>query len=148
MPSRPWRGGTGHPGQILLREGLPPDPPLPRRRFPAGPGAPGKRRPTRVPGRRRRPHPADQRPRRGSGGPRLEAYEALCDEIGEQPADVALAWLLHNPVLTATIVGPRTAEQLAGSRRALDVTLSGDTLRGLDDIWPGPGGEAPEAYAW
>lgn len=80
--------------------------------------------------------------------PRLEAYEALCDEIGEQPADVALAWLLHNPVLTATIVGPRTAEQLAGSRRALDVTLSEDTLRRLDDIWPGPGGEAPEAYAW
>ncbi|MBG7697398.1 aldo/keto reductase [Streptomyces sp. MC1] len=80
--------------------------------------------------------------------PRLEAYEALCDEIGEQPADVALAWLLRNPVLTATIVGPRTAEQLAGSRRALDVTLSDDTLRRLDDIWPGPGGEAPEAYAW
>lgn len=80
--------------------------------------------------------------------PRLEAYEALCDEIGEQPADVALAWLLHNPVLTATIVGPRTARQLASSRRALDVTLSEDTLRRLDHMWPGPGGEAPEAYAW
>ncbi|MET9450397.1 aldo/keto reductase [Streptomyces cinerochromogenes] len=80
--------------------------------------------------------------------PRLEAYEALCDEIGERPADVALAWLLHNPVLTATIVGPRTTQQLATSRRALDVTLSEDTLRKLDEIWPGPGGEAPEAYAW
>ncbi|MEU6450003.1 aldo/keto reductase [Streptomyces sp. NPDC046979] len=73
----------------------------------------------------------------------LEAYERLRDEIGEQPADVALAWLLHNPVQTATIVGPRTPEQLAVSRRALDVTLAK-----LDEIWPGPGGEAPEAYAW
>src|SRR5437762_9623902 len=31
----------------------------------------------------------------------LEAYERLCRELGEQPADVALAWLLHNPVVTA-----------------------------------------------
>ncbi|MEU9446761.1 aldo/keto reductase [Streptomyces sp. NPDC048304] len=80
--------------------------------------------------------------------PQLEAYEALCADIGEQPADVALAWLLRNPVLSAVIVGPRTPEQLAASRRALDVTLSDDTLRTLDEIWPGPGGEAPEAYAW
>ncbi|MEU2289151.1 aldo/keto reductase [Streptomyces sp. NPDC013178] len=80
--------------------------------------------------------------------PQLEAYEKLCAELGEQPADVALAWLLHNPVVTATIVGPRTTAQLATSRRALDVTLSPDTLRKLDEIWPGPGGEAPEAYAW
>lgn len=80
--------------------------------------------------------------------PQPEAYETLCAEIGEQPADVAPAWLLHNPVLTATIVGPRTPEQLAASRRALDVVLSDDTLRKLDEIWPGPGGEAPEAYAW
>ncbi|MGW1091313.1 aldo/keto reductase [Streptomyces sp. NPDC002596] len=74
-----------------------------------------------------------------------EAQEALCAELGEQPADVALAWLLHNPVVTATIVGPRTAAQLATSQRALDVTLSEDTLRKLDEIRPGPGGEAPEA---
>lgn len=80
--------------------------------------------------------------------PQLEAYEKLCDEIGEHPADVALAWLLHNPVLTATIVGPRTPEQLATSQRALDVTLCDDVLAKLDEIWPGPGGEAPEAYAW
>ncbi|MEU2926794.1 aldo/keto reductase [Streptomyces sp. NPDC007251] len=80
--------------------------------------------------------------------PQLEAYEALCAGIGEQPADVALAWLLRNPVLSAAIVGPRTPEQLAAGRRALDVTMSDDTLRTLDEIWPGPGGEAPEAYAW
>ncbi|WP_019544383.1 aldo/keto reductase [Streptomyces sulphureus] len=80
--------------------------------------------------------------------PQLEAYEGLCAEIGEQPADVALAWLLHNPVLTATIIGPRTTDQFAQSLRALEVTLPEDALRRLDEIWPGPGGEAPEAYAW
>jgi aryl-alcohol dehydrogenase-like predicted oxidoreductase len=80
--------------------------------------------------------------------PALEAYEALCRELGEQPADVALAWLLHNPVVTAPIVGPRTMAQLDGSLRALDIALSDDTRKRLDANWPGPGGEAPEAYAW
>jgi aryl-alcohol dehydrogenase-like predicted oxidoreductase len=78
----------------------------------------------------------------------LEAYEALCHELGEQPADVALAWLLRNPAVTAPIIGPRTMEQLTGSTRALEISLSDETLAQLDRIWPGPGGEAPEAYAW
>jgi aryl-alcohol dehydrogenase-like predicted oxidoreductase len=68
--------------------------------------------------------------------------------MGEQPADVALAWLLHNPVVTAPIIGPRTMEQLEGSLRALAIKLSKGELKRLDEIWPGPGGEAPEAYAW
>jgi aryl-alcohol dehydrogenase-like predicted oxidoreductase len=78
----------------------------------------------------------------------LEHYEGLCKELGEAPADVALAWLLHNPAVTAPIIGPRTVEQLTGSLRALEVSLSDETLRRLDEIWPGPGGEAPTAYAW
>jgi aryl-alcohol dehydrogenase-like predicted oxidoreductase len=80
--------------------------------------------------------------------PQLERYEALCQELGEDPADVALAWLLHNPTVTAPIIGPRTNEQLTGSLRALEISLSTDTNRRLDEIWPGPGGEAPTAYAW
>jgi aryl-alcohol dehydrogenase-like predicted oxidoreductase len=78
----------------------------------------------------------------------LDAYEAVCQQIAERPADVALAWLLHSPVVTATIIGPRTVEQLTGSLRAVEISLSEETLRRLDEIWPGPGGEAPEAYAW
>jgi aryl-alcohol dehydrogenase-like predicted oxidoreductase len=78
----------------------------------------------------------------------LEAYEALCRELGEQPADLALAWLLHNPAVTAPIIGPRTLDQLTGSIRALEIQLADETLAQLDQIWPGPGGEAPEAYAW
>jgi len=78
----------------------------------------------------------------------LEAHEALCREVGEQPAHVALAWLLRNPVVTAPIIGPRTLEQLEGSLRALEIKLSDDAMKKLDEIWPSPGGEAPEAYAW
>jgi aryl-alcohol dehydrogenase-like predicted oxidoreductase len=78
----------------------------------------------------------------------LERYEALCEQLGEEPAVVALAWLLHNPAVTAPIIGPRTAEQLTRNLRSLAVSLSDETLRRLDEIWPGPGGEAPQAYAW
>jgi len=78
----------------------------------------------------------------------LEAYEALCAEISEQPATIALAWLLSRPSVTAPIIGPRTQSQLENSIRALEVTLSNEVLDRLENIWPGPGGEAPEAYAW
>lgn len=78
----------------------------------------------------------------------FEAYESFCREMGEQPADIAVAWLLHNPVVTAPILGPRTMEQFTGSLRALEIKLPPEALTTLDKIWPGPGGHAPEAYAW
>jgi len=80
--------------------------------------------------------------------PQLEAWEKLCSDLGEHPADVALAWLLANPVVTAPIIGPRTMEQLTGSLRATEITLSAETMTALDGLFPGPGGEAPNAYAW
>jgi aryl-alcohol dehydrogenase-like predicted oxidoreductase len=80
--------------------------------------------------------------------PQLEAYEGLCTELGEPPSDVALAWVLHNPVVTAAISGPRTVEQLRQNLKAPSLKLSAQTLAELDAIWPGPGGEAPVAYAW
>ncbi len=80
--------------------------------------------------------------------PQVESYENFCAEMGEQPADVALAWLLHNPVVTAPIIGPSNVDQLSGSLRALDIHLTAEQLQRLDEIWPGPGGPAPEAYAW
>jgi NDP-hexose C3-ketoreductase / dTDP-4-oxo-2-deoxy-alpha-D-pentos-2-ene 2,3-reductase len=78
----------------------------------------------------------------------IEAYESFCDELGEQPADVALAWLLHQDGVTAPIIGPRTAEQFTGSLRTLEITLDAGALDRLDKIFPGPGGPAPQAYAW
>ncbi len=79
---------------------------------------------------------------------KIEAYELLCKVLGEKPADVALAWLFKNPVVTAPIIGPRTVEQLTDSLHSLEIELSESTMKKLDEIWPGPGGEAPEAYAW
>jgi aryl-alcohol dehydrogenase-like predicted oxidoreductase len=78
----------------------------------------------------------------------LEKWEAFCQELGENPADVALAWLVANPVVTAPIIGPRTMDQLTGSLRALELKLDEAAMKKIDEIWPGPGGEAPEAYAW
>jgi aryl-alcohol dehydrogenase-like predicted oxidoreductase len=80
--------------------------------------------------------------------PKLEAYQRLCQDLGERPADVALAWLLHQPAVTSPIIGPRTLEQLDSTMRVMHLTLSTDTLKRLDDLFPGPGGPAPEAYAW
>jgi aryl-alcohol dehydrogenase-like predicted oxidoreductase len=78
----------------------------------------------------------------------IQQWEDLCAELGEHPADVALAWLLHQPGVTAPIIGPRTAGQLDASLRALDISLGADFLARVDTLFPGPGGPAPEAYAW
>ena len=78
----------------------------------------------------------------------LEAYEMLCREVGSPPGEVALAWLLYNPAVTAPIIGPRTMDQLESAVRATEITLEDDVLAKLDEIFPGPGGEAPKAYAW
>ena len=81
--------------------------------------------------------------------PKLEKWEALCGDLGEPPAAVALAWLLAQPAVTCPIIGPRTMDQLDGaSLRALELTLEPDTLKSIDAIFPGPGGTAPEAYSW
>ncbi len=80
--------------------------------------------------------------------PQIAAYESFCEELGQSPADVALAWLLHNPAVTSVLSGPRTVEQLRQNLKAPELALSEETLAKLDEIWPGPGGEAPKAYAW
>jgi aryl-alcohol dehydrogenase-like predicted oxidoreductase len=80
--------------------------------------------------------------------PAIEAYEKFCDELGHDPADVGLAWLLAQKAVTAPIVGPRTADQLTSAIRSLEVNLGDTELKVLDEIFPGPGGPAPEAYAW
>ncbi len=79
--------------------------------------------------------------------PRIEAYENLCREIGEEPANVALAWLLHQEGVTGPIIGPRTAAQLEGSTRAVELRLERQVMERLDAIFPGYR-PAPEHYAW
>lgn len=50
--------------------------------------------------------------------------------------------------VTAPIIGPRTIDQLESAVAAPDIHLSDDDLATLDELFPGPGGQAPEAYAW
>lgn len=78
----------------------------------------------------------------------FEAYEALCQSLGESASNVALAWLLQNPAITAPIIGPSSVAQLEDAVHAVEIDLSPETLAKLDEIFPGPGGSAPEAYAW
>lgn len=78
----------------------------------------------------------------------LERFSSLCKELGEKEANVALAWVLANPALTAPIIGPRNAEQLRNAIRAVEISLDEGILSELSDIFPGPGGETPEVYAW
>lgn len=77
----------------------------------------------------------------------IEKYEDMAAELGHEPGDIGLAWLLHQPAVTAPIIGPRTKAQLDAAVSALDVTLDADALRRLDDIFPGRK-PAPEDYAW
>lgn len=79
--------------------------------------------------------------------PRLEAWEGLCKDLGERPADVALAWLLTRPAVTGPIIGPRTQEQLEGATRAVEIQLTAETLAKLDELFPGYK-PAPEHFAW
>lgn len=79
--------------------------------------------------------------------PKIEAYEKLCRELGHAPADVALAWLLHQKAVTAPIVGPRTMGQLEGALTALNIQLSTEAREKLDAIFPGYK-PSPEHYAW
>ena len=78
----------------------------------------------------------------------IEQYYAFCEELGESPADVAIAWLLQNEAVAAPIIGPRNEKQLVGITKSVEIKLSVETLKKLDEIWPGPGGSAPEAYSW
>jgi aryl-alcohol dehydrogenase-like predicted oxidoreductase len=97
-------------------------------------------------GDRRAAEDVRERARQHEG--QLEAFRGLCRELGEEPPAVALAWLLTRPAVCAPIVGPRTLAQLAGALRAVELELPRAALERLDLIFPGPGGPAPEAYAW
>jgi aryl-alcohol dehydrogenase-like predicted oxidoreductase len=77
----------------------------------------------------------------------LDAYEGLCREVGAKPEAVAVAWLLHNPVVSTAVLGATTIEELRADLGGLSVQLDAEVVERLDRIWPGPG-EAPQAYAW
>ncbi len=77
----------------------------------------------------------------------LSQYEAFCQERGESPGSVALAWLLHQTGVVSTIVGPGSTAQFSSVLDVPEIQLDCEALQKLDTIFP-PCGAAPEAYAW
>lgn len=82
------------------------------------------------------------------GSTAIDQFQVLCQELGHPPAAVALAWVARQPGVTCPVIGPRTLAQFEANLAALDTDFSDDTWRRLDALFPGPGGPAPEAYAW
>lgn len=78
---------------------------------------------------------------------RLTQFFKLAGELGRTPAEVALAWLLHQPTVTAAIVGPRTSDQLSSVAGAASLDLKPDALAAINALFP-VCGPAPEAFAW
>lgn len=77
----------------------------------------------------------------------LKRYDAFCKDLGVTQEEAGLAWLLHNPCVTCPIIGVSKAEQIESSAKALEVKLTAENLKQLDEIFPAMGA-APEAYAW
>ena len=92
-------------------------------------------------------HPAREQ-RIAANLERLQEYEALAGQLGVTPTALGRAWLLAQPGVTAPVIGPRTVGQLTGSLAALDMTIEAETAEALDTLFPGPGGEVPDAYTW
>ncbi|RVV99153.1 aldo/keto reductase [Mesobaculum littorinae] len=76
--------------------------------------------------------------------PALDAMREIAETKGASVAQIALAWLLHQKVVTSVIIGAKRPEQLADNLGAVDVTLSDDELARLDDLTALP----PEYPGW
>jgi aryl-alcohol dehydrogenase-like predicted oxidoreductase len=116
-------------------------------RYRLGAEAPGSTRAERLPQRFDLSLPANQR--------KLEAADALArlaEEAGLTLVQMAIAFVIRHPGVTAAIIGPRTMEHLESQLAALDVDLSDDVLDRIDEIvapgvnvnpsdggWPNPG---------
>ncbi len=66
----------------------------------------------------------------------LEALQAIASAKSVTLSQLALAWLLAQPGVTATIIGPRTLEQLQNNLGALDVTITAEDRAAIDRIVP------------
>jgi aryl-alcohol dehydrogenase-like predicted oxidoreductase len=100
-------------------------------RYRLGQELPSSRRAERIPGRYDMSIPGNQR--------KLEAADALArlaDETGITMIEMALAFVIRHPAVTAAIIGPRTMEQLESQLSAAEVELSDEVLDRIDEIVP------------
>jgi len=64
----------------------------------------------------------------------VEAFAKLANEAGIKPVTLAVAWAMHQPAITAPIIGASRPEQLDDSLAAADLTLDPDLLKKLDEL--------------
>jgi aryl-alcohol dehydrogenase-like predicted oxidoreductase len=116
-------------------------------RYRLGADVPASRRAERIPSRYDMSLPGNQR--------KLEAADALAkvaEEAGITLIEMALAFVIRHPAVTAAIIGPRTMEHLESQLTAAEVRLAEDVLDRIDEIvppgvnlnpgdagWPNPG---------
>ena len=96
-----------------------------------GAGMPESSRSDRVPDRYDLSEPANQLKFAAA-----DALGALADETGVSLVQMAIAFVMQHPAITAPIIGPRTIEHLESQLGALEVTLSADVLDRIDEIVP------------
>lgn len=65
--------------------------------------------------------------------PIVDAVQQIAEARGLPMAQVALAWVLRHPVVTAPIVGPTKPHHLSDAVAALDVELTEDEIRALEE---------------
>ena len=66
----------------------------------------------------------------------VEDFAQLAEQTGITLIELAIAFVLNHPAITAALIGPRTMEQLEGQLAATDVVLDKDVLDRIDDIVP------------
>ena len=66
----------------------------------------------------------------------LDEVSAIADEKGCSPGQLALAWNMAQPGITAPIVGPRTLEHWKGNLGALDIAVTDADRERLDAVAP------------
>jgi aryl-alcohol dehydrogenase-like predicted oxidoreductase len=108
-------------------------------------------------GKYRRDQPPPEGTRYAQGGPiqakrftreafdAIEPLQALADKKGVPLSRFALAWVVHQPGVTSPIIGPRTLDQLEDALAALEIDITEDDRRQIDQIVP-PGTHAAPFY--
>jgi aryl-alcohol dehydrogenase-like predicted oxidoreductase len=77
-----------------------------------------------------------------------DALATLAEEAGHTLIEMALAFVLRHPAVTAAIIGPRTMEQLESQLPAAEVTLADDVLDRIDELVPPGTNVNPEDTGW
>jgi aryl-alcohol dehydrogenase-like predicted oxidoreductase len=112
-------------------------------RYRIGVDTPASTRAQRLPARYDLSHPGNQR--------KLEAADALAqlaEEAGVTLIELALAFVIRHPAVTAAIIGPRTMDHLESQLSAADVNLSDEVLDRIDAIVPPGVNVNPDDGGW